>query len=123
MILRPAILGTLFAAFLATGCGDDDIIDGFGTFGSASIQGFVLRPDGSPVAGINVFADFGPNAFALGVQTDARGLYELRADSHQPLADAPFSDGVIQTRISVGQGLADTLLAIRFAPEGQRRRQ
>jgi hypothetical protein len=117
MLVRQILLSTALA-FPTVGYGGD-VVDGFGTYGSAKLQGFVSRPDGSPVAGVDVFAAFGPDAFGLGVKTDARGLYELQADSHQPLDALPFSQGVIPCRVSVGQGLADTLISVRFAPTGE----
>jgi hypothetical protein len=114
MPLRHAVLRPAFAALLTLSCGGEDVVNGFATYGSAKLQGFVSRPDGSPVANIPVFAGFGPDAFGHGVRTDARGLYELQSASHQPLDEPPFTDGVIQCRISVGQ-LADTLVPVRFA--------
>src|SRR3954466_2998877 len=112
MALRHAALSGALAALVTLSCGGD-IIDGFATYGSVKLQGFVSRSDGSPVDSVDVFAGFGPDAFGLGVKTDSRGLYELQAVSHQPLDVAPFMNGVIQTRIVVGQGLADSLLQVR----------
>jgi hypothetical protein len=118
MPIRYTVLGAAFAALVTLSCGGD-VVNGFATYGSSKLQGFVSRPDGSPVANIDVFAGFGPDAFGLGVKTDVRGLYELKAVSHQPLDVPPFSDGVIPSRIVVGQGLADTLVSVRFAATGQ----
>jgi hypothetical protein len=118
MLFRQAVLRIAFGVLATLGCGGD-VIDGFATYGAGRLQGFVTRPDGSPVAGIDVFAGFGPDAFGLSVKTDARGLYELEAVSHQPLDEDPFTQGAIQCRVVVGQGLADTLVAVGFAPTGQ----
>jgi hypothetical protein len=117
MPLRYPALSGAFAALLALGCGSGDVVNGFGTYGSGRLQGFVTRPDGSPVAAIDVFASFGPGAFGHSVKTDARGLYDLEGVSYGPLDQLPFTDGVVQTRIDVG--LTDTLVPVRFAPTGQ----
>ena len=102
------------------GCGGrNDVVNGFATYGSARIQGFVSRPDGSPVPDVAVFASFGPGAFGHSVDTDSRGLYEWAGDTHTPLEEPPFSDGVIHCRLTVGEGLADTVVTVRFAPTGQ----
>jgi hypothetical protein len=119
MPLRYALLNAALAVLVTLSCGGGDVVNGFGTYGSGRLQGFVSRPDGSPVADIDVFASFGPNAFGHGVKTDARGLYELEAVSHTPLDQPPFTDGVVQCRIGVGQGLTDTLVSVRFAATGQ----
>ena len=101
------------------GCGGETVVNGFATYGSGKIQGFVTGAGGSPVAGVTVVASFGPDAFGHSVQTDARGLYELEAASYQPLDQSPFADSLIQCRITVGQSLMDTLVPVRFAPLGQ----
>jgi hypothetical protein len=101
------------------GCGEGEIVNGFGTYGSGKLQGFVTSTDGSPVAAVTVAASFGPDAFGHSVQTDTRGLYELEATSYQPLDQSPFADSLIQCRITVGQSLVDTLVPVRFAPPGQ----
>ena len=119
MPLRYSVLTVALAAFVTLSCGDGDVVNGFATYGSGKLQGFVTRPDGSPIANIDVFASFGPNAFGHGVKTDARGLYELQSVSHQPLDEPVFTDGVIPCRVTVGQGLADTLVPVRFAPTNQ----
>jgi hypothetical protein len=119
MPLRYTVLRAALAVLVMLGCGGGDVVNGFATYGSGSLQGFVTRPDGSPVANFDVFASFGPDAFGHGVKTDARGLYELQSTSHQPLDIPPFADSVIQCSIAVGQGLADTLVPVRFAPTGE----
>jgi hypothetical protein len=119
MSIRKATLIGGLAVFAGLGCGDGDIINGFETFGSTALQGFVSRGDGSPVVGVNVFASFGPDAFGSQATTDARGLYELRADTHTPIDQAPFSQGMIECRLGVGQGLADTTVTVRFVEKGQ----
>ena len=101
------------------GCGGETVVNGFATYGSGKIQGFVTGTGGAPVAGVIVVASFGPDAFGHGVQTDTRGLYELEAASHTPLDQSPFTDSLIQCRITVGQSLVDTLVPVRFAPPGQ----
>lgn len=100
------------------GCGEGDVLNGFGTYGSGRVQGFVTATDGAPVAGISVAASFGPGAFGHSVQTDTRGLYELEAASHAELDQSPFTDSLIPCRITVGQDLADTVVQVRFAPPG-----
>jgi len=115
---QAALMGALIV-LTSLACGEERIVNGFATYGSGKLQGFVTSTDGSPVADVAVVASFGPDAFGHGVQTDTRGLYELEAVSHQPLDQSPFSDSLIQCRITVGQGLADTLVAVRFAPPGQ----
>ncbi len=119
MPLRSAVFSAALAAVVLLSCDGEDVVNGFATYGSGRLQGFVSRPDGSPVANIDVVAGFGPDAFGHGVKTDARGLYELQSVSHQPLDEPPFSDGVIPCRIAVGQGLTDTLVSVRFAATGQ----
>ena len=118
MLLRQVVFAIGFASVGAFGCGGD-VVNGFATYGSGKLQGFVSRPDGSPVVNINVFASFGPDAFGLPVETDSRGLYELETVTHTPLEEAPFNEGMIPCRVTVGQGLADTLVTVRFAPTGQ----
>src|ERR687889_1898620 len=97
MMLRSAVLRGAAAAVLTSGCGDTQ--NGFATYGSGKLQGFVSRTDGTPLADIEVFAGFGPNAFGLSARTDRRGLYELQGFSHQPLDEPPFTDSVIPCRL------------------------
>ena len=118
MPLGYAVLSGAVAALVALSC-SGDVVNGFATYGSGKLQGFVSRPNGSPLADFDVFASFGPDAFGSGVKTDARGLYELEAVTHTPLDQPPFANGIIQCRIAVGQGLTDTLVQIRFAPTGE----
>lgn len=112
------LIGAL-VALASLSCREEQVVNGFATYGSGRVQGFVSRADGSPVAGILVSASFGPAAFGHSVQTDARGLYELQAESYTPLDQSPFVDGVVQCRVTVGQALADTLVTVRFAASGQ----
>lgn len=113
---------TMLSAQLVLGslaCGGGDVIDGFATYGSTKLQGFVSRSDGSPVSGVDVFASFGPDAFGSQAKTDARGLYELTVDSYIPLDQAPFTEGTIACRLAVEQELADTTVTARFTPTDQ----
>jgi hypothetical protein len=119
MKLRQAIPMGAIMVLISFGCGGDTVVNGFATYGSGKLQGFVTSTDGAPVAGASVGASFGPGAFGHSVQTDARGLYELEATSYQELDQSPFTDSLIQCRITVGQSLADTLIPVRFAPPGQ----
>lgn len=119
MKIRQAVLMGALIALTSLGCGEETVVNGFATYGSGRLQGFVTSTDGSPVADVAVIASFGPDAFGHSVQTDTRGLYELEAVSHQQLDQSPFTDSLIQCRITVGQGLADTLVPVRFAPPGQ----
>jgi hypothetical protein len=107
------------AALLTLGC--DGNLNGFATYGSGKLQGFVSRTDGTSVADIEVFVSFGPDAFGARTptRTDARGLYEVEGVSHQSLDDPPFTDSVIPCRIVVGPGLADTIVPVRFAATNQ----
>jgi hypothetical protein len=113
MMLRSAVLSGAAAAVLTSGCGDTQ--NGFATYGSGKLQGFVSRTDGTPLADIEVFAGFGPDAFGLSARTDRRGLYELQGFSHQPLDEPPFTDSVIPCRLIIAPGLADTIVPVRFA--------
>jgi hypothetical protein len=119
MPLPRTVLISALVALANLACGEEEVVNGFGTYGSGKLQGFVSRADGSPVAEVFVIASFGPGAFVISEQTDARGLYELEATSYTPLDQVPFTDGVVQSRITVGEGLADTLVMVRFAPSGQ----
>jgi hypothetical protein len=119
MKLQQAALMVALLVLTSLGCGEGDVVNGFATYGSGKLQGFVTSTDGSPVADVAVVASFGPGAFGHSVQTDPRGLYELEATSHAELDQSPFTDSLIQCRITVGQGLADTLVPVRFAPPGQ----
>lgn len=76
MSRRTLVVSAVVAALLTWGCGGE-IINGFTTYGSGRLQGFVTRTDGTPVPDIQVFASFGPDAFGLGIRTDQRGLYEI----------------------------------------------
>jgi hypothetical protein len=100
MHLRYALLNAALVTLISLGCDGGHVVNGFGTYGSGSLQGFVSRPDGSPVANIVVFASFGPDAFGHGIETDARGLYELESSSYQALDQPPFSDGVIPLTVN-----------------------
>jgi hypothetical protein len=115
---QAALIGALIA-LTSWACGEETIVNGFATYGSGKLQGFVTSTDGSPVADVAVVASFGPDAFGHSAHTDTRGLYELEAVSHQQLDQSPFADSLIQCRVTVGQGLADTLVPVRFAPPGQ----
>lgn len=115
---RILLLGAI-VALSSSACREEQVVNGFATYGSGRLQGFVSRADGSPVAGVSVIASFGPDAFGHSVPTDARGLYELVAESFTPLDQPPFADSVVQCRVSVGQALADTLVMVRFAASGQ----
>jgi hypothetical protein len=120
MFSHPAFFVGALVAMMGMACGEEEeVVNGFATYGSGRLQGFVSRSDGSPVAGIQVSASFGPGAFGHSVQTDMRGLYELEAVSYTPLDEAPFTNGVIQCRITVGQALTDTLVSVPFAASGQ----
>lgn len=119
MKLQQAVLMSAMTVLTSFGCGGETIIDGFGTYGSGKLQGFVTSTSGSPVADVTVAASFGPDAFGHSVQTDIRGLYELEAVSYQPLDQTPFTDSLIQCKITVGQSLVDTLVPVRFAPPGR----
>ena len=119
MVFPQHVLASVLVLAGALACGNDEVVNGFAVYGSGRLQGFVTRPDGSPVADISVFGDFGPGAFGHSVQTDSRGLYELHRDSHTSLDQPPFSEGAIPCRVTVGAGLADTLVTVRFAPTGQ----
>jgi hypothetical protein len=107
------------AALPSLGCGDGDIVNGFATYGSTKLQGFVSRADGSPVAGIQLFASFGPGAFGHPVTMDAEGIYRVDAVSHTPLDLEPFTNGDVPCRLTVGAGLADTTITVHFVPSGQ----
>jgi hypothetical protein len=118
MRARQALLMSVIV-LTSLGCGEEKVVNGFATYGSGKLQGFVTSAEGAPVPGVSVVASFGPGAFGHSVQTDARGLYELEATSHQELDQSPFTDSLIQCRITVGQSLVDTVVPVRFAPPGQ----
>jgi hypothetical protein len=119
MKIRRSVLQCGLLALTSLGCGEEDVVNGFATYGSTKLQGFVSRVDGSPVGGITVFGSFGPDAFGLPVTTNAQGLYELEAVSYTPLDMEPFTDSTVACRLTVGQGLADTTVTVRFVGPGK----
>jgi hypothetical protein len=118
MGIRETVLSLALAGLVTLGCGEEDVVNGFAAYGSGRLQGFVSRGDGSPVTGIDVFANFGPGLIVHSVKTDDRGLYELTAESHTPLDQAPFNAGAIECNLAVGT-LADTSVSVSFAATGQ----
>jgi hypothetical protein len=119
MSLSATKLSLAAAALALLSCGDGDVVNGFATYGSAQIQGFVTGADGAPVANAEVSASFGPDAFGLGGRTDSRGLYGITAVSPLPLDQPPFDDSVIPCRITVGEASVDTLVPVRFVAKAQ----